>query len=197
MNTITAFILGLLVGWLVEWIIDWLYWRRRTGALQEENRRLRDQLSDAQESKKEQEILLRAQLGQAEEANQEQESRFRAELAQAEERNRELERQLAVQAAVPGGVPERLTAVGAGADTVTRTAAAAPIEQDDLILINGIGPVIAGKLGQAGIHTFEQLGHLTADELRGIVGDSISRLANEDDLIAQAQHFAAQKRARG
>jgi predicted flap endonuclease-1-like 5' DNA nuclease len=196
MNAITAFILGLLGGWIIEWIVDWLYWRRRTGALQEENRRLRDQLADAQESKKEQEILLRAQLGQAEEANQEQERRFRADLAQAEERNRELERQIAVQAAVPAGVPERLAAVETGADTVSR-AAVVPIEQDDLILINGIGPVIAGKLGLAGIRTFEQLGHLTAEELRGIVGDSISRLANEDDLIAQARHFAAQKRARG
>jgi predicted flap endonuclease-1-like 5' DNA nuclease len=186
MNAITAFILGLLVGWIVEWIIDWIYWRRRTGALQEENRRLREQLADVQESKKEQEILLRAQLKQAEEASQEQERQFRAELAQAEERSRELERQLAVQAAVPAGV-----------DGVTRSAVAVSFEQDDLILINGIGPVIAGKLRQAGIQTFEQLGRLTAADLRGIVGDSISRLADEDDLIEQARHFAAQKRARG
>jgi predicted flap endonuclease-1-like 5' DNA nuclease len=191
MNAITAFILGLLAGWLVEWIIDWLYWRRRTGALHEENRRLREQLADVQATKKEQEILLRAQLLQAEEINQEQERQFRAELAQVEERSRELERQQAVQAAMPAGMVE------AGADTLTRAAVAAPIEQDDLILINGIGPVIADKLRQAGIYTFEQLGHLTADELRGVVGDSISRLADEDNLIAQARHFAAQKRVRG
>lgn len=29
MNTVTAFVLGLIVGWVIEWIIDWVYWRGR------------------------------------------------------------------------------------------------------------------------------------------------------------------------
>ena len=29
MNTLFAFVLGLLIGWLVEWLIDYFYWRKR------------------------------------------------------------------------------------------------------------------------------------------------------------------------
>ena len=69
---------------------------------------------------------------------------------------------------------------------------AAPVNRppDDLKVINGIGPVIARKLNEAGIFTFEQLGNLTAVDLRRILGNSIERLADEEDLLQQARDLA-------
>ena len=75
--------------------------------------------------------------------------------------------------------------------------ASAPFERDDLEVIVGIGPVIARKLNQSGIYTFSELGRLTADELRAKVGDIISRLADEDDILRQARQLAAQKNQQG
>lgn len=68
-----------------------------------------------------------------------------------------------------------------------------PETPDDLVIINGIGPVINRKLNEAGIYTFRQLANLTAAQLRAIVGDVIQRLADEDDIINQAKTLADQK----
>jgi len=65
--------------------------------------------------------------------------------------------------------------------------------KDDLEAIDGIGPVIAGQLNEASIFTFEQLGALDADRLREIVGDLVQRLADEDDILAQARELAKKK----
>lgn len=69
------------------------------------------------------------------------------------------------------------------------------IKPDNLQVIKGIGAVIEGKLNEAGIHTFEQLGNLTASELRQILGSVIERLADEDSLIKQARELARGKKA--
>jgi predicted flap endonuclease-1-like 5' DNA nuclease len=66
---------------------------------------------------------------------------------------------------------------------------------DDLEVIKGIGPVIAGKLNEAGIYTFEQLGAIDAIQLRHILGKMIERLADEEDLLEQARSLAHQKEA--
>jgi predicted flap endonuclease-1-like 5' DNA nuclease len=71
--------------------------------------------------------------------------------------------------------------------------AAPAVERDDLVVINGIGPVIAGKLYQAGISTFADLAALTPARLRELVGDTISRLADEESIIEQAKQLAAKK----
>jgi len=68
------------------------------------------------------------------------------------------------------------------------------IKPDNLQVIKGIGAVIEGKLNEAGIHTFEQLGNLTASELRQILGSVIERLADEDSLIKQARELARGKK---
>lgn len=65
---------------------------------------------------------------------------------------------------------------------------------DDLKIIKGIGAVIEGKLNAAGIYTFEQLGNLTANELRQILGNVIERLADEDSLLKQARDLAHGKK---
>ena len=82
------------------------------------------------------------------------------------------------------------------AEPVIETAEAAHLP-DDLVIIKGIGKVIAGKLNHAGITTFAQLGALSVPELRAIVGDGIARLADEEDLLAQARALADAKIAKG
>ena len=66
-------------------------------------------------------------------------------------------------------------------------------EKDDLKVIKGIGPAIEKKLNNAGIHTFEALAGLTANELEDILGSTIKRLKDESDLIAQAKKLARKK----
>lgn len=72
------------------------------------------------------------------------------------------------------------------------TQAAAPVP-DNLQKIKGIGPVIERKLNEAGIDTFEQLGRLTASQLRRILGDTIERLSDEESLLQQARDLARRK----
>ena len=67
------------------------------------------------------------------------------------------------------------------------------VAPDDLKVIKGIGSVIERKLNSAGIYTFEQLGNLTAAELRNILGNTIERLANEESLLQQARDLARRK----
>ena len=76
------------------------------------------------------------------------------------------------------------------APTATMDRRTAP---DDLTVIRGIGPVIERKLNEAGIQTFEQLGNLTASQLRRILGNSIERLSDEESLLQQARDLARRK----
>lgn len=70
-------------------------------------------------------------------------------------------------------------------------------EEDDLTLINGIGPVIAGMLKEAGVDTFEKLAALPIERLREILGDLVERLVDEQSLLEQAKEFAKEKRLAG
>jgi len=60
---------------------------------------------------------------------------------------------------------------------------------DPLEKIKGIGPVIKGKLNDQGIFTFAQLGALSPEKLEEIVGASIKRFADEEEIIRQAQEL--------
>ena len=62
--------------------------------------------------------------------------------------------------------------------------------QDALEKIKGVGPVIKGKLNDNGIFTFAQLGALTPQALKEILGASLKRLSNKEEIIRQAQEFA-------
>lgn len=73
------------------------------------------------------------------------------------------------------------------------TSPRARVLPDDLKVIRGIGPVIERKLNEAGIRTFEQLGSLTAAQLRRILGNSIERLSDEESLLQQARDLARRK----
>ena len=74
-----------------------------------------------------------------------------------------------------------------------RTQARAKVNRDDLKVIKGIGLVIERKLNEAGIYTFEQLGNLTAAQLRRILGDMVERLSDEESLLMQARDLARRK----
>jgi predicted flap endonuclease-1-like 5' DNA nuclease len=63
-------------------------------------------------------------------------------------------------------------------------------QADDLTAIVGIGPVIAQTLNAAGIFSFKELAQLNAEQLVAIVGDRIQRLADEEDILAQARQLA-------
>jgi predicted flap endonuclease-1-like 5' DNA nuclease len=66
---------------------------------------------------------------------------------------------------------------------------------DNLQLIKGIGPAFSKRLKEAGIHTFEQLSHLTPKEMEEILGTLFKRFfSKENTIIAQAKGFAEQKR---
>ena len=67
------------------------------------------------------------------------------------------------------------------------------IKMGVLKIIKGIGTVIERKLNEAGVYTFEQLGSLSAADLRKILGNTIERLANEDALLEQARDLARGK----
>lgn len=90
------------------------------------------------------------------------------------------------------------TTASAPADRVSHAAGrepqtAAEAVPDNLQIIKGIGPVIERKLNGAGVHTFEQLGALTVGDLRGILGNTIERLADEESLLQQARDLARRK----
>lgn len=69
--------------------------------------------------------------------------------------------------------------------------------QDNLQAIRGVGPVIAKRLNEAGVYTFEEMAELTPDELQEILGELIKKFfPGEDKMIAQAREFANQKAAK-
>ncbi len=69
-----------------------------------------------------------------------------------------------------------------------------PANPDNLTLIKGIGPVIAKRLNQAGIYTFEQLADLTLDEFEEALGNLLERFINERSILRQARELANKKK---
>ena len=65
---------------------------------------------------------------------------------------------------------------------------------DNLQAIRGVGPVIAKRLNEAGIYTFEEMAQLAPQELEEILGSLIKKFfPGEEKMIAQAKEFAQQK----
>jgi predicted flap endonuclease-1-like 5' DNA nuclease len=170
MSPIAAFILGLLIGWLIEWIIDWLYWRRRR----------EQRLMGSRSMSLEKQAALEAEL-----ASNKEDIRF------LQERVRELEAEKARLESLSVQTQTDLDA------TRLQPAVAEPPAPDDLEVINGIGPVIARQLNEAGIFTFEQLAAQTPEFLRNTLGDAVQRLADEESLLTQARQLAQQKQVKG
>ncbi len=67
-------------------------------------------------------------------------------------------------------------------------APAEPAAADDLTEINGIGPVIAGKLNALGITTFKQIAELNPEEVANIDGElNFKGRIDREEWISQAQ----------
>ena len=71
------------------------------------------------------------------------------------------------------------------------TAKEATAEADDLKKINGVGPVFEQELNDRGIHTYQQLIDLSADEIGKLDDeiDGVTREMIEDDWIPQAKEL--------
>lgn len=69
----------------------------------------------------------------------------------------------------------------------------ASADSDDLKLIEGIGPKIAGVLEQAGVTTFAKLAETTPERLTEIMQEAKLRLANPETWPEQAALAAAGK----
>jgi predicted flap endonuclease-1-like 5' DNA nuclease len=165
MSVLALIILGILIGWLIEWIIDWLFWRRRNRAALAANSNCQNQVAKLEgeiESLKagKQEALVASSRSRTVKLGDDDSE---AKMAELEKENADLKARLA--------------------NMVERPA-------DDLTQIKGVGPKIAGLMRDAGIMSFAQLGAMTADKLRDLVGDVIERLADEDEIIEQARELA-------
>ena len=66
--------------------------------------------------------------------------------------------------------------------------------KDNLQAIRGVGPVIAKRLNEAGVYTFEELSQLNPDELQEIMGPLSKRFfPKQESILTQAKEFAEQK----
>jgi predicted flap endonuclease-1-like 5' DNA nuclease len=226
MTPIVAFLVGLLIGWLVEWIIDWIYWRRKNEMVQPErvdpNRGRVAELEQEIASYKDQIASLQMDVTRAADAPlANQTGRFAENKVPLVEQAPVQDRLEDIQG-VTQAMAQQLNSAGiySSADLGALQPAklkdilgdqvlqpAEIVKQarlmsgmikkvDDLEVINGIGPVIARTLNNAGIFTFSELSSLTVQDLREIVGDRIQRLADEEELLAQARQLA-EVQARG
>lgn len=78
---------------------------------------------------------------------------------------------------------------------VVEVAEVPTVEEDDLQKINGIGPVYAGLLQAAGIHTFAQLAELSAEQIRAIIeAERSGHMIEPEVWLAEARQFMAADR---
>jgi large subunit ribosomal protein L17 len=80
--------------------------------------------------------------------------------------------------------------------TLVAQPTAAPVQPaavDDLELIEGIGPKIAGVLRDAGVVTFAQLAAMTSEQIEAVVRDGGVRLFDATSWPEQAALAAAGK----
>jgi predicted flap endonuclease-1-like 5' DNA nuclease len=80
-------------------------------------------------------------------------------------------------------------------EVVTRAVEMAPSEPDDLEMIEGIGPKIAGLLKAAGITTFAQLAEVDLARVQAILSAASLRLADPGTWAEQAKLAAAGDRS--
>ena len=98
------------------------------------------------------------------------------------------------------GIAKRLQDLNGLLQTLTaeRSARGEPArgeERDDLKLLNGIGPVLEGKLNAAGIHSYRQLAALTDADIDRLESEAINLggRVRREDWIGQAKALCLQK----
>jgi predicted flap endonuclease-1-like 5' DNA nuclease len=198
---------GVLVGWVVEWLIDIFYWRRKyAGSAEVESElsehllsnegdleTLRTQLAKSQELEKELNAGLvaanagadsaRVELADVQSGHQAVVDQLNADLSAAQDEISRLRGGLAGPdeltraAPVAAGVAAVSLAAMTGAE---RAAEGDPCEEEDLTIIEGIGPKIAELLNQQDIRTFADLADTDAEHLRGILREGGTRFSIAD-----------------
>lgn len=190
MNWVVALFVGLLTGWLIEWIIDWLYWRRRG---ENTAKKYQEELKTAQQTV----AHLRSQPreGVAHDGESQQTiAQLKSQLKECATLNN---RYLQTSAHLKNELRESVIFKKRSLQTIVNLQAqlkeSRTHKKRTLQDIRGIGPVIEGKLNNAGVYTFEDLAKLTSERLEEIVGKRIRNLVDEDNLIRQAQEFPPEK----
>lgn len=182
MHWLSLFI-GVLIGWLVEWLIDWVYWRKKYAASPElQIQRGAELTLDGDELEPLQAESTRLQAVEEElAASQEEAKALRAQLADANAERQNLAARLDRIAASAQKMPGQLgaalaaLAVGESVASVARSEAIEPVEaeaEDDLTMIEGVGPKIADVLVENDILTFAQLGDAEVDDLRAMLREA-------------------------
>jgi predicted flap endonuclease-1-like 5' DNA nuclease len=161
MNVLAALILGILIGWLIEWIIDWFYWRSRMQAAIEE-KPSQERLEKVNSILEEENTILMREHKNLDEEN----SRLK----------------------------ERITELEVEINQIKTSAMIGHLLNKDgthnLQAIKGIGPAFAKRLNESGIHTFEELGELTAQDMERILGTLYKRFfAKKNNILPQAKEF--------
>jgi predicted flap endonuclease-1-like 5' DNA nuclease len=163
MNVLAALVLGLLIGWLIEWIIDWFYWRARMQAAIAE-KPSQDGLDKVNSILEEENTILMREHKNLDEEN-----------SRLKERVGELETEIN-QIKASAMIGHLLSKDGT----------------HNLQAIKGIGPAFAKRLNESGVHTFEELGQLTAQDMERILGTLYKRFfAKKNNILPQAKDFAA------
>jgi len=175
----SSLFIGILIGWLIEWLIDWVYWRKKAAAPSEL------QIQHAEESAVGEDELatLQAELARLQSvedelaASRQEADSLRAQLADANAERQNLsvrlERIAASAQKMPGQLGAALTALALGESvaSVKRSEFVVPVEaeaEDDLTMIEGIGPKISELMNENGIRSFAQLADAEVEDLRAI-----------------------------
>jgi predicted flap endonuclease-1-like 5' DNA nuclease len=197
-----SFFIGVLVGLIIAWLIYLLLVRPRRSAAEADLRLRLENANKESASLKAQLASTGALEAQLKGASSELDS-LKAQLAgmkdlqasldtcQADTKtySLEIERLNAELAAA------RVSAPALGVEeSATRASAAVPLTAaeleapDDLLIVEGIGPVISGLLNKSGIFSFAQLASTSAERLRAILdaGGPRFRIADPETWPAQA-----------
>lgn len=170
MNYLFWILVGLILGWVIEWVIDWLFWRKPKGASPEELAALK---ADNQ--------------------------RLQSQLAVCGQKQAELEAEnsrLKASANAGQAEPVPATRQAAVGDVEATMTSFRPVQPDPLADIDGIGPVYAKRLNEAGIYSFTQLAELSAERVREIIKPEEWQKIEPEKWIAEAREQAAQKHDR-
>ena len=162
MNVLAALVLGLLVGWLIEWIIDWFYWRARMQAIIEEKSQYAG-LEKVNGILEEENTILTREHKNLDEEN----SRLKERIANLEDEINQIKTSALIGHLLNKDGTHNFQA------------------------IKGIGPAFAKRLNESGVHTFEELSQLTAQDMERILGTLYKRFfAKKNNILPQAKEFS-------
>ncbi len=129
-------------------------------------------------------------LAEVEAANR----RLQAQLAECQQRSAQLEAENSQRPTLgERSMPSRSMHMTDLDATIAQTR---PVQKDRLEVIEGIGPVYAKRLNDAGIFSFAQLAELSAARVREIIKPEEWQKIEPESWIAQAKAFVAKKAAK-